>query len=61
MEDDLLDTAQAQRELGLKTPSAISKMVKRGDLEPAHKHRGKRGPFLFRRTDVERLKAERAS
>jgi len=60
-DEELLDTARVQRGLGFKSPSAVSKMVKRGALDPIKKHRGVRGPFLFSRADVDRIKQERAS
>lgn len=42
----LIPTREAARRLRV-TPSGISRMVKRGDLTPAHKMPGTRGAFLF--------------
>ena len=62
MEDEEpLETTEVMAELGLKTASAVSRMVARGEITPAKKHRGTRGPFLFARAEVERVKKLRAS
>ena len=44
------------------TPSAVSRMVKRGALKPKRViQTGRAGVFIFRRSDVEKLAAKRAS
>lgn len=53
-----ITTAEAARILRV-TPSGISRMVARGDLEPVMKLPGLRGAFLFERADVDALIAER--
>jgi len=57
---DALTTAEVARRLGV-TPSAVSLMVKRGDLRPMVKMPGKRGAFLFAETDIQALERQRAS
>lgn len=52
---DLVTTREALAILNYSDPSTISKMVKSGRLEPAHKMPGKRGGFLFNRADVEAI------
>jgi hypothetical protein len=47
-------TAEAARMLG-KSPSAISRMVERGRLEPTLKLPGLRGAFLFDSASIEAL------
>ena len=49
---DLLTTAELAEQLGV-SPSAISRRVKKGDLQPAAKAPGKRGAFLFSAEVVE--------
>lgn len=58
---DLITTREACQILGYADPSSVSVMVKQGRLVPAQKLPGKRGAFLFRRTDVESLAQERAA
>lgn len=53
-DSDLITTATVAQML-YKDVSTISRMVARGDLVPAVKVPGKRGAYLFRRSDVERL------
>jgi len=54
-DSDLITTAVVAQML-YKDVSTISRMVARGDLVPAVKVPGKRGAYLFRRSDVERLR-----
>lgn len=54
-DNDLLTTAVVAQML-YKDVSTISRMVARGDLVPAVKVPGKRGAYLFRRSDVEALR-----
>jgi len=54
--DDLLTTSEVCETLEVGT-STISRWVADGRLEPARKLPGLRGAFLFRRADVETLKA----
>lgn len=51
-------TTEAAKLLGV-TPSGISRMVKRGALAPVQRAPGQRGAFLFDRSEIERLAAER--
>jgi excisionase family DNA binding protein len=39
----------------------VSRWVASGDLVPAHKLPGKNGAYLFKREDVDRVAADRAS
>lgn len=57
---DTLTTAEVASRLGV-TPSAVSLMVKRGDLHPALKLPGKRGAFVFEEEAIAALELERAS
>ena len=53
-------TAEAAEILGVDR-TTVSRLVKRGDLEPAMKLPGKTGAYLLARADVERLRRERSS
>lgn len=59
-ETNLIETSEVARRLKV-SPSAISKMVKRGALTPAKKHNGVRGPFLFDPEHIQTKLEERAS
>lgn len=61
-ESDLLTSAQACALLGVNR-STLSRWAAREPqrIEPAIKHGGLRGPYLFRRADVERLAAQRSA
>lgn len=58
---DLIWTSEAAEILHYAKPSSISRLVAAGKLTPARRGNGKRGAFLFHRSDVERLKKERQS
>jgi len=55
-----LTTAEVAERLKV-TPSAVSLMVKRGDLKPALKLPGIRGAFLFDTASIEALTEGRAN
>lgn len=61
MPNDLISTREATALLGYAYPSSLSRMVAAGLIEPAMKLEGKTGAFLFRRTDVEALRAEQVA
>lgn len=54
----LISTSEACEILKV-TPSAISRMVARGDLRPAKRLPGERGAFLFKRDAVEKMQIAR--
>lgn len=57
--DDYLTTAEACKLLGGLDRSTLSRWVQLGKIEPADKLPvGPHGAFLFRRSDVEALKAQ---
>lgn len=58
--EDLVGTAEAGRILG-KTARTVQRMVTSGALVPVVTLPGKTGAFLFKREDVERIKASRES
>lgn len=60
MHNELLSTAEVADLLAV-SPSAVSRMVAREELQPRLKAPGARGPMFFAREDVERVLAERAS
>ena len=58
---ELIGTAEAARILG-KSPRTVHRMVAAGSLTPAVTAPGGfAGAFLFRRTDIERVKTEAAA
>lgn len=57
---DQIVTREALVILKLRDPSTISRMVREGRLTPARKLAGAKGPYLFFRSDVQRLADERA-
>lgn len=58
---DLVTTAEALEILRKSSPSTVTRLVQAGKLAPAQKLPGLRGAYLFNRSDVERLAAERAA
>jgi excisionase family DNA binding protein len=57
MEDsDLLTTVESAELLGIER-STLSRWTKDGRITPAMRFPGKTGPLLYRRADVEALKA----
>ena len=59
--EDLIGTAEAARILG-RSPRTVHRMVATGDLTPAlTAPGGPSGSYLFRRTEVERVKREKAA
>lgn len=58
MQTDLITTAEALTILKRNSPATVSRMVKAGKLTPALKLTGKRGAYMFHRSDVEALRAE---
>lgn len=54
-----MTTAEAATKLEV-TPSAISYMVKRGELTPAMKLPGRRGAFLFDPASIEAKRKEKS-
>ena len=60
MPTDLLPTADAAEAIGV-SPSTLSRWVASGRIAYVHKLPGKRGPFLFTRSEVERVRAEYAA
>lgn len=57
--DPLVTTSEATEILGYANPSSVARLVYEGKLSPARKLNGTRGAYLFRRSDVEALKALR--
>lgn len=53
--DELLSTAEAADACGV-VPATITRWVDSGKLVPVHKGKGLRGAFVFRKSDVEKLK-----
>jgi len=60
MPTDLLPTADAAEAIGVK-PSTLSRWVASGRIAYVHKLPGKTGPFLFTRSEVERVRDEYAA
>lgn len=60
MPNELLNTAQAARELNVHR-STLTRMVKAGKIKPAVKGDGLRGEMFFRIADVRRVKERLAS
>lgn len=56
---NLLTTAQACRELGLKSRSSLTRYVADGRITAAMRLDGLTGAYLFDPAEVERFKAER--
>ena len=56
---DEITTREALKILGLKEHSTITRYVHAGKLTPSRKLPWTTGPYLFWRTDIERLAAER--
>jgi len=54
--ETLLNSAEASEELGIDR-STLSRWVAAGRIAPATKLPGIRGPFLFTRAEVQRVKA----
>ncbi len=54
---DLIGTTEAAEVIGIER-STISRWVKDGALNPAHRMTGQTGAFLFHRSEVERVAAE---
>jgi excisionase family DNA binding protein len=54
---DLIGTADAARRLGV-SRSTLTRRVEAGELEPAMRVPGYRGPLLFERADIEALAGE---
>ena len=54
----LIPTADAAKMLGL-TPSGISRLVKRGQMDAAMRGPGKTGPMFFTPAEVGRVHVER--
>lgn len=54
----LISTLEAARHIGV-TPRTVARLVKRGDLEAAHRLPGKTGAYLFTREEVEHCRAMR--
>jgi hypothetical protein len=61
MTSDLVSTGEALDILGVSSPSTVGRLVQAGKLAPAAKLPGLRGAYLFNRSDVEALAAERAA
>lgn len=61
MTNDLIGTSEALVILGLASPASVTHFVAEGKLKPAHKLPGKNGAYLFDRSAVEALAAERAA
>lgn len=59
-DSSLVTSAEASVLLG-KSVSTISRLVKRGTIQPTAKLPGLRGAFLFNRADVEALAKEKAA
>lgn len=59
--NEWMTTADVLRFLGLRSPCTVSRYVQAGKLTPALKGTGLRGAYVFHRSDVERLAAERAA
>lgn len=57
---DLITTQEVCEILDL-TPSGVSRLVDRGGLTPERKLAGRNGAFLFNRSDVEKLRDQRAA
>ena len=59
--EDLIGTAEAARILG-RSPRTVHRMVATGDLTPAlTAPGGPSGSYLFRRTEIERIKRKDAA
>lgn len=59
--DPFVTTSEATGILGYANPSSVARLVYEGKLTPARKLPGVRGAYLFSRSDVEALAAERAA
>ena len=58
---DEITTREALTILGLAHPASVTRFVAEGKLTPARKLPGVSGAFLFLRSDIEALAAERAA
>lgn len=54
----LISTREAASQLGV-SPAHVTRLVKRGEIEPAIQAPGKRGAFLFTADEVEHCRAMR--
>ena len=57
---DLITTREAMEILGYANPSSIARMVYENKLTPALQMGGKGGSYVFHRSDVLKIAAERA-
>lgn len=56
-----ITAAEATRRLGYANRSSLTRLVQRGDIEPAFTGSGKTGEQWFRPEDIARILAERAA
>jgi hypothetical protein len=58
---NLITTREALTILGYADPSSVARLVAKKKLKPADKFPGQTGGYWFKRSDVEKLAAERAA
>jgi predicted DNA-binding transcriptional regulator AlpA len=58
--EPLLTTPEVMAILGYKNKSSIARLVYERKLKPQQKLPGRNGAYLFRRSDVEQLRDDRA-